>query len=116
MANSVDSNADCSRLVVDGWLDLEFKVPEEALRVLTTALSLRGEWERLLLHQLGQGPAGNWSTREFKKTLEKLSDGLVRFILYTEVQMFDPFKYVNLVVTFSILSDFLASTGQLQYA
>lgn len=82
VANSVDSNADCSRLVVDGWLELEFKIPEEALRVLSTALSLRGEWERLLLHQLGQGDS---STRDFRKALEKLSDGLVRFLLYTEV-------------------------------
>uniref|UniRef100_A0A8C6SBM2 DEAH (Asp-Glu-Ala-His) box polypeptide 34 n=1 Tax=Neogobius melanostomus TaxID=47308 RepID=A0A8C6SBM2_9GOBI len=85
VANVVDSNADCSRLVVDGWLELEFKIPEEAMRVLSTALTLRGEWERILQHQLGQGPTGDSSDKKIRKALEKLSDGLVRFLLYTEV-------------------------------
>ncbi|KAJ0063816.1 hypothetical protein NL108_006787, partial [Boleophthalmus pectinirostris] len=86
VANSVDSNADCSRLVVDGWLELEFKLPEEALKILSTALLLRAEWERLLLHQLGQGSVLESSTKGVsRKDLEKLSDGLVRFLLYTEV-------------------------------
>jgi len=84
----VDSNADCTRLVVDGWLELELREPEEALKVLSTALTLRGEWERLLLAQLGQstmeGPAVQGVSR---KVLEKLSEGLVRFLLYTEVVM-----------------------------
>ncbi|XP_018520968.1 LOW QUALITY PROTEIN: probable ATP-dependent RNA helicase DHX34 [Lates calcarifer] len=86
VANSVDSNADCTRLVVDGWLELELREPEEALKVLSTALTLRAEWERLLLAQLGQstvgGPAGQGVSR---RVMEKLSDGLVRFVLYTEV-------------------------------
>ncbi|XP_038548307.1 probable ATP-dependent RNA helicase DHX34 [Micropterus salmoides] len=86
VANSVDSNADCTRLVVDGWLELELREPEEALKALSTALTLRAEWERLLLVQLGQstmgGPAGQGVSR---KVMEKLSEGLVRFLLYTEV-------------------------------
>uniref|UniRef100_A0A3B4AT61 Uncharacterized protein n=1 Tax=Periophthalmus magnuspinnatus TaxID=409849 RepID=A0A3B4AT61_9GOBI len=86
VANSVDSNADCSRLVVDGWLELEFKLPEEALKILSTALSLRAEWERFLLHQLGHSSVQESSTRKVsRKDLEKLSDGLVRFLHYTEV-------------------------------
>lgn len=84
VANTVDSNADCSRLVVDGWLELELKQPEEALKLLSTALSLRAEWERLLLDQLNQG-SGKTPTRATRKVLEKLSDGLVRFLLYTEI-------------------------------
>ncbi|XP_072309089.1 probable ATP-dependent RNA helicase DHX34 [Eucyclogobius newberryi] len=86
VANTVDSNADCSRLVVDGWLELEFKMPDEALKILSTALSLRVEWERLLLQQLGQGSSVDSSTSGVsRKDLLKLSDGLVRFLLYTEV-------------------------------
>ncbi|XP_008287999.1 putative ATP-dependent RNA helicase DHX34 [Stegastes partitus] len=81
VANSVDTNADCTRLVVDGWLELELREPEEALKVLSTALSLRAEWERLLLAQLGQSSAQGVS----RKVMEKLSEGLVRFLLYTEV-------------------------------
>ncbi|XP_019944175.2 probable ATP-dependent RNA helicase DHX34 [Paralichthys olivaceus] len=86
VANSVDSNADCTRLVVDGWLEVELREPEEALKVLSTALTLRAEWERLLLAQLGQntveGAAGQGVSR---RVMEKLSEGLVRFLLYTEV-------------------------------
>ncbi|XP_037836424.1 probable ATP-dependent RNA helicase DHX34 [Kryptolebias marmoratus] len=86
IANSLDTNADCTRLVVDGWLELELKEPEEALRVLSTALSLRAEWERLLQVQLGQNSAGEPSGQSgSRKDREKLSEGLVRFLLYTEV-------------------------------
>ncbi|XP_037124135.1 probable ATP-dependent RNA helicase DHX34 [Syngnathus acus] len=81
VANSLDSNADCSRLVVDGWLELQLKVPEEALKALSTALSLRAEWERLLQAHLGQSPTAEGS----RKATQKLSERLVRFLLYTEI-------------------------------
>ncbi|KAL7400689.1 hypothetical protein ABVT39_016069 [Epinephelus coioides] len=86
VANSIDSNADCTRLVVDGWLELELREPEEALKVLSTALTLRAEWERLLLAQLGQSTVKGAAVQGVsRKTMEKLSEGLVRFLLYTEV-------------------------------
>ncbi|XP_059187362.1 probable ATP-dependent RNA helicase DHX34 [Centropristis striata] len=86
VANSVDSNADCTRLVVDGWLELELKEPEEALKVLSTALTHRAEWERLLLAQLGKSTMGEEPVQGVsRKVTEKLSEGLVRFLLYTEV-------------------------------
>ncbi|XP_037320053.2 probable ATP-dependent RNA helicase DHX34 [Pungitius pungitius] len=86
VANSVDSNADCTRLVVDGWLELELREPEEALKVFSTALTLRAEWERLLLVQLGQSTMGGPEVQGVsRKVMEKLSEGLVRFLLYTEV-------------------------------
>uniref|UniRef100_A0A1A8BN18 DEAH (Asp-Glu-Ala-His) box polypeptide 34 n=2 Tax=Nothobranchius kadleci TaxID=1051664 RepID=A0A1A8BN18_NOTKA len=86
VSNSVDTNADCTRLVVDGWLELELKEPEEALRVLSTAISLRAEWERLLQAQLGQNQAGEASVQGLsRRNREKLSENLVRFLLYTEV-------------------------------
>lgn len=86
VANSVDSNADCTRLVVDGWLEVELKEPEEALKVLSTALTLRTEWERVLQVQLGQSAqAESAAPGVSRKALEKLIDGLVRFLLYTEV-------------------------------
>ncbi|TKS80720.1 putative ATP-dependent RNA helicase DHX34 [Collichthys lucidus] len=86
VANTVDSNADCTRLVVDGWLELELREPEEALKVLSSVLTLRAEWERLLLTQLEHstmgGPEGQGVPR---KVMEKLSESLVRCLLYTEV-------------------------------
>uniref|UniRef100_A0A7N8YQM3 DEAH (Asp-Glu-Ala-His) box polypeptide 34 n=1 Tax=Mastacembelus armatus TaxID=205130 RepID=A0A7N8YQM3_9TELE len=103
VANSVDTNADCTRLVVDGWLELELREPEEALKVLSTALTLRAEWERLLLAQLGQsrvgGPAGQGMSH---RVTEKLMDGLVRFLLYSEVtyslQRLTAFQTQNLYI------------------
>lgn len=86
MANSIDSNADCTRLVVDGWLELEVRNPEEALKVLSSALSLRADWERLLLAQLEHNTSsGEAAQGVSRKTREKLSEGLVRYLLYTEV-------------------------------
>ncbi|KAK6296315.1 hypothetical protein J4Q44_G00340280 [Coregonus suidteri] len=98
VANSLDSNADCTRLVVDGWLEVGL-TGEGALKVLSSSLSLRADWERLLLAQLGQGTLGAGAGSRSKagggeglgvpglsrKDLEKLSEGLVRFLLYTEV-------------------------------
>lgn len=84
----MDSNADCTRLVVDGWLEVELREPEEAMKVFSTALTLRAEWERLLLVQLGQSTMGGPEVQGVsRKVLEKLSEGLVRFLLYTEVVM-----------------------------
>lgn len=86
VANSVDSNADCTRLVVDGWLELELRDPEQALKVLSTALTLRAEWEQMLLARLGQNKMGETAGQGVsRRTMEKLSEGLVRFLLYTEV-------------------------------
>ncbi|XP_076591191.1 putative ATP-dependent RNA helicase DHX34 [Chaetodon auriga] len=86
VANSVDSNADCTRLVVDGWLELELRQPEEALKALSTALTLRAEWERLLLVQLGHSTMGGTAVQGVsRKVIEKLSESLVRCLLYTEV-------------------------------
>ncbi|CAL8351940.1 unnamed protein product [Lota lota] len=89
VANSVDSNADCSRLVVDGWLELELREPDGALKVLSSALSLRADWERLLLarlgQSLGQGQGASGAGGVSRKEMDKLSEGLVRFLLYTEV-------------------------------
>lgn len=86
MANSIDSNADCTRLVVDGWLELELRNPDDALRVLSSALTLRAEWERLLLAQLEHNTAsGEANEGVSRKATEKLSEGLVRYLLYAEV-------------------------------
>lgn len=88
VGNSIDSNADCTRLVVDGWLEIDLREPEEALHSLSTALSLRAEWERLLLAQLGHNTFNDTAVEgASRKVMEKLSESLVRFLLYTEVPM-----------------------------
>lgn len=73
--------------MVDGWLEVELREPEEALRVLSTALTLRAEWERLLMAQLENKTLGGAAEQgPSRKVLEKLSEGLVRSLLYTEVR------------------------------
>uniref|UniRef100_A0A8C5H3B2 RNA helicase n=1 Tax=Gouania willdenowi TaxID=441366 RepID=A0A8C5H3B2_GOUWI len=87
VCDSLDTNADCTRLVVDGWLELQLKEQNEALKTLSTALGLRAEWERLLLAQLRQSEVEEPGQGQgvSRRALEKLSEELVRFLLYTEV-------------------------------
>ncbi|XP_057684908.1 probable ATP-dependent RNA helicase DHX34 [Corythoichthys intestinalis] len=111
VANSVDSNADCSHLVVDGWLELQIKVPEEALKTLSTALNLRAEWERLLQAQLGRSLIEEVS----QKATQKLSERLVRFLLYTEIsyslQRLSALSIQNLYVGPQATSELLLGAG-----
>lgn len=97
----MDTNADCTRLVVDGWLELELKEPEEALKVLSTALTLRAEWERLLQAQLGQNSTGGAAVGQgvSRRVVQKLSESLVRFLLYTEVLMCQLGCYCIIAIT-----------------
>ncbi|KAB5574991.1 hypothetical protein PHYPO_G00215530 [Pangasianodon hypophthalmus] len=91
VANSIDSNADCTRLVVDGWLELVISDSVAALKVLSSALMMRDSWDSLLQAKLSQsglrsnavlGFAGPIPTHH---GLEKVTAELVRFLLYTEV-------------------------------
>ncbi|KAL4647697.1 putative ATP-dependent RNA helicase DHX34 [Arapaima gigas] len=82
VGSSVDSNADCTRLVIDGWLELCVSDGEAALLLLSTALRLRADWEHLLQAQLAAGAGG---TPVLHKEVERLSESLVQFLLYTEV-------------------------------
>ncbi|KAJ8368672.1 hypothetical protein SKAU_G00087000 [Synaphobranchus kaupii] len=84
VASSVDTNADCTRVVVDGWLELTLSDAEAALRSISSALTLRDDWERLLQAQLRNSATGPAAPAVSHKDLGKLSEGLVRFLLYTE--------------------------------
>lgn len=110
MANTIDSNADCTRLVVDGWIELELRNPEEALKVLSSALTLRADWERLLLAQLEHNTSRGEAAQGVScKTREKLSERLVRYMLYTEVPRVNYyFKYkMFLLIYLLFLVNFL---------
>ncbi|XP_062861355.1 probable ATP-dependent RNA helicase DHX34 [Trichomycterus rosablanca] len=91
VANSVDSNADCTRLVVDGWLELVLSDGEAALKILLSSLTIRKSWDELLQFYLSQacgksaGLTGTGSKSAYSG-LEKLSKEIVRFLLYTEVR------------------------------
>ncbi|XP_055225818.1 probable ATP-dependent RNA helicase DHX34 isoform X2 [Gorilla gorilla gorilla] len=51
-SRSLDTNGDCSRLVADGWLELQLADSESAVRLLAASLRLRARWESALDRQL----------------------------------------------------------------
>ncbi|XP_023382410.1 probable ATP-dependent RNA helicase DHX34 [Pteropus vampyrus] len=51
-SRSLDTNADCSRLVADGWLELQLVDSENAIQLLAASLRLRAHWESALDRQL----------------------------------------------------------------
>ncbi|ELK18606.1 Putative ATP-dependent RNA helicase DHX34 [Pteropus alecto] len=51
-SRSLDTNADCSRLVADGWLELQLADSENAIQLLAASLRLRAHWESALDRQL----------------------------------------------------------------
>lgn len=51
-SRSLDTNGDCSRLVADGWLELQLADSESAVRLLAASLRLRAHWEQALDRQL----------------------------------------------------------------
>jgi len=51
-AQSIDTNADCSRLVCDGWLEVTFENDDEAQSIISAAVKLRTAWQRLLNDKL----------------------------------------------------------------
>ncbi|CAL1528445.1 unnamed protein product [Lymnaea stagnalis] len=47
-SNSIDTNADCTRLICDGWLELKFSTAEIAEMVVSSIIQLRSTWHSLL--------------------------------------------------------------------
>ncbi|XP_072611909.1 probable ATP-dependent RNA helicase DHX34 isoform X2 [Vulpes vulpes] len=53
-SRSLDTNGDCSRLVADGWLELQLADSESAVRLLAASVRLRAHWESTLDQQLAR--------------------------------------------------------------
>ncbi|XP_032118409.1 probable ATP-dependent RNA helicase DHX34 [Sapajus apella] len=51
-SRSLDTNGDCTRLVADGWLELQLVDGESAIQLLAASLRLRARWEGALDRQL----------------------------------------------------------------
>ncbi|NWQ90774.1 DHX34 helicase, partial [Burhinus bistriatus] len=78
-SRSLDTSADCARLVADGWLELTVPDADSALRLLSTALQLRSAWEKLL-HQLLEGRGEDSGRRPSSRDVSVLSRGLLEFL------------------------------------
>lgn len=57
-SRALDTNGDCSRLVADGWLELQLPDTEGAVRLLAASLRLRARWESALDQQLAHQARG----------------------------------------------------------
>ncbi|XP_067170576.1 probable ATP-dependent RNA helicase DHX34 isoform X1 [Apteryx mantelli] len=78
-SRSLDTSADCARLVADGWLELTIPDAEAALRLLSAALQLRATWEKLLNQKLegrGREPGRQPSSQD----VSVLTRGLLEFL------------------------------------
>ncbi|NWZ59808.1 DHX34 helicase, partial [Haliaeetus albicilla] len=78
-SRSLDTSADCARLVADGWLEITVPDADSALRLLSTALQLRSAWEKLL-HQLLEGRGEESGRRPRSRDISVLSRGLLEFL------------------------------------
>ncbi|NXE15777.1 DHX34 helicase, partial [Lophotis ruficrista] len=78
-SRSLDTSADCARLVADGWLELTVPDADSALRLLSAALQLRSAWEKLL-HQLLEGRGEESSRRPSSRDVSVLAQGLLGFL------------------------------------
>ncbi|XP_062995802.1 probable ATP-dependent RNA helicase DHX34 [Elgaria multicarinata webbii] len=90
LARSLDTNADCTRVVADSWLELQIPVAEAALRMLRTALQLRASWEKVLDQQLESRAGCGRETeveeqRPSAREVRQLTQQLLKF-LEAEVQ------------------------------
>ncbi|XP_021238564.1 probable ATP-dependent RNA helicase DHX34 [Numida meleagris] len=75
-SRSLDTNADCTLLVADQWLELLLPDPNSALRLLGTALRLRAAWEQLLDQRLG----GSGGAEPGERDMAALRRGLLEFL------------------------------------
>lgn len=78
-SRSLDTSADCARLVADGWLEITVPDADSALRLLSAALQLRSAWEKLL-HQLLEGRGEESGPRPSSRDVSVLTRDLLDFL------------------------------------
>ncbi|XP_061215429.1 probable ATP-dependent RNA helicase DHX34 [Neopsephotus bourkii] len=78
-SQSLDTSADCTRLVADAWLEVSIPNRDQAVRLLSRALQLRSAWEKLL-HQLLEHRDEELGPRPRGQDVSLLSQGLLDFL------------------------------------
>ncbi|NXJ87158.1 DHX34 helicase, partial [Trogon melanurus] len=81
-SRSLDTSADCARLVADGWLEVTVPDAEASLRLLSSALRLRSAWEKLLGRLLEEEARGEEAdeARPDPRDVSLLARGLLEFL------------------------------------
>ncbi|XP_043854754.1 probable ATP-dependent RNA helicase DHX34 [Dromiciops gliroides] len=82
-SRSLDTSGDCTRLVADGWLELQLEGSESAVQLLAAALRLRARWEEALDRQLARQarPQGEGTERKAaRKAVAALGQDLLDFM------------------------------------
>ncbi|KAM8952308.1 putative ATP-dependent RNA helicase DHX34 [Pelodytes ibericus] len=84
LSRSLDTSADCCRIVCDGWMEMNVTDPEAALRLISDAVRLRLAWEKLLKSRLekssGREDVQKERDRRRRREVDLLGQGLVDYV------------------------------------
>uniref|UniRef100_A0A8C5MUR3 DExH-box helicase 34 n=1 Tax=Leptobrachium leishanense TaxID=445787 RepID=A0A8C5MUR3_9ANUR len=84
LARSLDTSADCSRVVSDAWMEINVADSEAALRLLSDAVRLRLAWEKLLKSRLEKSSGLEDVQKEDdlrqRREIDRLGRGLVDYM------------------------------------
>ncbi|XP_077141619.1 putative ATP-dependent RNA helicase DHX34 [Ranitomeya variabilis] len=84
LARSLDTNADCCRVVCDGWIEVNLEDPEGALHLISEAVRVRLAWEKVLRSRLektsSRRDAEEDESRRRRREIDDLGQRLVEFV------------------------------------
>ncbi|XP_075692158.1 putative ATP-dependent RNA helicase DHX34 isoform X2 [Rhinoderma darwinii] len=84
LARSLDTNADCCRIVCDGWIELNAEDPEGALHLISEAVRVRLAWEKVLRSRLenksSRRDPDEDDSRRRRREIDDLGRRLVDFV------------------------------------
>ncbi|XP_069842930.1 probable ATP-dependent RNA helicase DHX34 isoform X1 [Dendropsophus ebraccatus] len=84
LARSLDTNADCCRIVCDGWIEVNVEDPEGALHLISEAVRVRLAWEEVLRYRLENTSTGQDHDkddgRRRRRDIDDLGRRLVEFV------------------------------------
>ncbi|KAM4696608.1 putative ATP-dependent RNA helicase DHX34 [Rhinophrynus dorsalis] len=84
LARSLDTSADCCRIVCDGWMEVNIEDPEATLRLISEAVRLRLAWEKLLRSRLektfSRDQREEDDARRRRREIDSLSQSLVDYV------------------------------------
>lgn len=83
LSRSIDTSADCCRIVADGWIEISIGDAETALELLTLTVQLRSLWEKVISTRLGNKHSMGYDDeawRSQKKRMSTLARNLVDFM------------------------------------